>query len=199
MGILSSGVITLTAFFALFTEWKRISLALTQRSLIPPEMLSYSETPLSEEEIGMIKAAKAFIIKNPDEEVSQLLDEVQEPNNTEAEESSDENDMFIDEQHEALTPGITINDIAQLIGSNKTYVSRLVNSTFKMAFPDYLNNLRIDYAEEYILHHKYAKQSEIAEACGFPNASAFNNTFKKFTGMTPRIWLMTHDVKKKNN
>lgn len=210
MGILSSGVITLTAFFALFTEWKRISLALTQRSLIPPEMLSYSETPLSEEEILMIKKVNA----------NHLLEEDHEPSVPEsvpeAEEVDDESELEMpsEEHHEALlakfeevmigeqkflTPGITINDIAQLIGSNKTYVSRLVNSTFKMAFPDYLNNLRIDYAEEYILHHKDAKQSEIAEACGFPNASAFNNTFKKFTGMTPRIWLMTHDVKKKNN
>jgi len=99
-------------------------------------------------------------------------------------------DLIVTEQL-FLKQGIRISDIAAMLETNRTYVSRLVNNTYNMSFSDYMNTLRIDYAEQYLMHHKDAKQSDIAEACGFPNASAFNNVFKKITGVTPKVWLAT--------
>ena len=99
-------------------------------------------------------------------------------------------DLIVTEQL-FLKQGIRISDIASMLETNRTYVSRLVNNTYNMSFSDYINTLRIDYAEQYLMHHKDAKQSDIATACGFPNASAFNNVFKKITGVTPKIWLAT--------
>jgi AraC-like DNA-binding protein len=90
-----------------------------------------------------------------------------------------------------LQPGLSLQDVAQKLGTNKTYVSKLVNNTFNMGFPELLNILRVDYAEHYIMLHKDAKQSQIAEACGFFSASSFNNTFKHVTGMTPKMWMST--------
>lgn len=92
-----------------------------------------------------------------------------------------------------LEPGLTLNNVAERLHSNKTYISRLVNNSYNLAFPDLINTLRIDYAEQYIISHRGAKQSEIATACGFTSASSFNNIFKKVTGMTPKIWLATFD------
>ena len=100
-------------------------------------------------------------------------------------------DIIVTEQL-FLRQGIRITDIASMLETNRTYISRLVNSTYNMSFSDYINTLRIDYAEQYLLHHRDAKQSDIAAACGFPNASAFNNVFKKITGVTPKIWLATN-------
>ena len=88
-----------------------------------------------------------------------------------------------------LQPGLSIIEVADKLHSNKTYVSKLVNNTYNMGFPELLNTLRIDYAEQYILNHKEAKQDEIAEACGFLSASSFNSIFKKVKGMTPGAWL----------
>ena len=87
-----------------------------------------------------------------------------------------------------LQPSLSIVEIAEKLHSNKTYVSKLVNSSYHMGFPELLNALRIDYAEHYIINHPGAKQNEIAEACGFLNASAFNSIFKKMKGVTPRAW-----------
>lgn len=101
-------------------------------------------------------------------------------------------DLIVTEQL-FLKQGIRISDIASRLETNRTYVSRLVNNTYNMSFSDYINTLRIDYAEQYLLHHRDAKQSDIAEACGFPNASAFNNVFKKITGVTPKIWLASNN------
>ena len=92
-----------------------------------------------------------------------------------------------------LEPGLTLGDVAERLHSNKTYISRLVNNTYNMAFPDLINTLRVDYAEQFIVLHRDARQNEIATACGFTSASSFNNIFKKVTGMTPKIWLATFD------
>jgi len=99
-------------------------------------------------------------------------------------------DLIVSEQL-FLKQGVRLADIATMLDTNRTYVSRLVNNTYNMSFSDYINTLRIDYAEQYLLHHRDAKQTDIATACGFPNASAFNNVFKKITGVTPKIWLAT--------
>ena len=59
--------------------------------------------------------------------------------------------------------------------------------------------LRVDYAEQYILSHREARQDEIAEACGFLSASSFNTTFKKVTGMTPKVWIASMDRQSKQH
>lgn len=99
-------------------------------------------------------------------------------------------DLVVSEQL-FLQKGLKISDIATRLNTNRTYISRLVNNTYNMSFSDYINTLRIDYAEQYLIHNKGAKQTDIAAACGFPNASSFNNIFKKITGVTPKIWLAT--------
>ena len=90
-----------------------------------------------------------------------------------------------------LQPSLSLNDVADRLRTNKTYVSKLVNNTYNMGFPELLNTLRVDYAEQYITAHPEAKQEEIAKACGFLSASSFNNIFKKITGVTPKVWLVS--------
>ena len=71
----------------------------------------------------------------------------------------------------------------------------MVNNTYNLGFPELLNTLRVDYAEQYLLSHRDAKQEEVALACGFLSASSFNNIFKKITGVTPKVWLVSADRK----
>ncbi len=95
--------------------------------------------------------------------------------------------LMLDEQL-FLQSGLTLTDVADRLHSNKTYVSKMVNQTYNISFPEMLNILRIDYAEQYITSHRDANQEEIAKACGFLSASSFNSTFKRITGFTPRVW-----------
>ena len=94
-----------------------------------------------------------------------------------------------------LKQGIRVSDIATRLNTNRTYISKLVNETYDMSFSDYINNLRIEYSKQYLLTHTEVRQSDIASYLGFPNASAFNNIFKKKTGVTPKIWLVTNSQK----
>ena len=126
-----------------------------------------------------------------EEEEKTLGDELLKDNEAETEDEHDllprfrhimrENKLF-------LQANLTLGDVAEELHSNKTYISKLVNNTYNMGFPELVNTLRIDYAEQYILEHREAKQDEIATACGFTSASSFNNMFKKMTGMTPKEW-----------
>ena len=90
-----------------------------------------------------------------------------------------------------LEPGVTLQEVSMRLHTNKTYISRLVNSTYNLAFPDLVSALRIDFAQQYFREHPDARQDEVARACGFPGASPFNITFKKVVGMTPRVWIAT--------
>ena len=87
-----------------------------------------------------------------------------------------------------LQPGLTIGDIAERLHTNRNYVSRMVNQTYNLGFPEVLNILRIDYAEQFITNHRDMNQNEIAKACGFVSATYFNSTFKRITGYTPKVW-----------
>ena len=100
------------------------------------------------------------------------------------------------DEHMFLHPRLTLDDVADRLNSNKTYVSKLVNNTYNLGFPELINTLRIDYAEQYILSHREAKQDEIARSCGFLSASSFNTTFKKVTGMTPKVWIASMERQK---
>ena len=98
-----------------------------------------------------------------------------------------------------LYPRLSLGDVAERLNSNKTYVSKLVNNSFNLGFPELINTMRVDYAEQYIINNRHARQNEIAEACGFLSASTFNNTFKKVTGMTPKVWIAHYDRQQEIN
>ncbi|MBR6346917.1 MAG: helix-turn-helix transcriptional regulator [Bacteroidales bacterium] len=88
-----------------------------------------------------------------------------------------------------LQPSLSLGDVAVRLRSSKTIISKMVNETYRIGFPELLNTLRVDYAQQYLLGHRRAKQDEIAKQCGFLSASSFNNTFKRICGVTPKLWL----------
>lgn len=92
-----------------------------------------------------------------------------------------------------LQPGLSLSDVAEELGTNKTYLSRMVNKTYNLGFSELLNIMRVDYACEYIRRHPEAPQEKIARACGFFSASSFNTTFKRITGFTPKVWAARSD------
>lgn len=103
--------------------------------------------------------------------------------------------QLMTEEQLFLQPGLSLQDVANKLHTNKTYVSKLVNNNYNLGFPELVNILRVDYAEQYLLSHRDAKQSDVAIACGFQSASSFNIIFKKITGFTPKVWAASHDNK----
>lgn len=89
--------------------------------------------------------------------------------------------------------GLTVSDIAQMLNTNKTYVSVLVNLHFGMPFNDWINGFRVRYAARLLLEHPEMHLSDVADAAGFSGESSFFRIFKAVTGKTPGEWRSAKD------
>jgi AraC-like DNA-binding protein len=108
-------------------------------------------------------------------------------------------EKFMLEQKMYLRRDLSLSHAAEWLGVEKVKLNDYMERTYGMSFMNYLNMLRIDYAELYILGHGDVTQKDIALACGFSGASAFNTTFSKLTGVTPKIWKARYSEMAKRN
>lgn len=86
-----------------------------------------------------------------------------------------------------LKPGLHIDDVAALIGTNRTYVSQIMRRKFGKSFVDYVNDARIAHAKQLLLTTSLTL-GEVAVQSGFTSASTFCRTFKHLTGISPVAW-----------
>jgi AraC-like DNA-binding protein len=86
-----------------------------------------------------------------------------------------------------LNPSIALNDFAKKLDIAPCYVSQIINESFQQNFRDFVNKYRIEESKQLL-----SKQNQnlnilgIALDAGFNSKSAFNNAFKKQTGITPK-------------
>ena len=83
-----------------------------------------------------------------------------------------------------LNPQLKLSDVARQVGTNRTYLSRFFNQEKKMTFYDYVNNLRIEHAEE-LLRNTDLTLSAIADQSGFNSISTFRRVFATKQKCTP--------------
>lgn len=83
-------------------------------------------------------------------------------------------------------------NVAKKIGTNTSYLSKVINSHFGKNFNTYINDLRINYAivrlKNDVLFRSYSIQS-IAEEIGYKSADSFTKYFKKDTGLNPSFYI----------
>lgn len=77
-----------------------------------------------------------------------------------------------------LDPDLKIWDVARHLGSNRTYVSRAINSRFKQNFAAYVNGFRAKEARKLILEKPYITTEELVTACGFGSPASLSRAFK---------------------
>ena len=97
-------------------------------------------------------------------------------------------DRYLIGEQMFLKRDLTINSVADKLGVFKDELSDYISYRYDMSFQNYINMLRIGYAEKYLMSHDRATQNEIALECGFSGASSFNSAFSKKNGVTPKIW-----------
>ena len=104
--------------------------------------------------------------------------------------------IIFEEKEKYLKTGITVDSLAKKIKTNSSYLSKVVNTYKEKSFPNYLNDLRIDYALIRLLNDKKFRSynfSVIASDLGYNNEQAFANAFKKRTGTTLSTYLKEID------
>jgi AraC-like DNA-binding protein len=82
---------------------------------------------------------------------------------------------------------LRIIDLSEMLATNRTYISKLINEEFNMNFNEFVNNYRVETAKKYLSSPDFAmfKLEIIAEKSGFNSFSSFARVFKNITGTTP--------------
>ena len=99
-------------------------------------------------------------------------------------------------EHGYLNPSLTIEEIARVLNTNRTYVSKLVNLYFGMSFRDYLSSLRMDYAKQLMKDEPDASLDYIAVKSGLLSSTQFIRQFREVEGVTPTVWKATLRTKR---
>ncbi len=88
-------------------------------------------------------------------------------------------------------PDLKISTVAQKLGMHPHVVSQIINERLNKTFSELLNDYRISEFKARVTNVKYAHYSIIGIAfdVGYRSKSAFNEAFKKQTGLTPSGYL----------
>jgi AraC-like DNA-binding protein len=91
-----------------------------------------------------------------------------------------------------LQPDITINQLAKLCKTNRTYLSQLINEYYNVNFSTFINNLRIEEAKQILANPKEDVQLKtLYPILGFNSYTVFHDAFRKYIGVTPACFRQT--------
>ena len=88
-----------------------------------------------------------------------------------------------------LQPDLKITDVAHLLHTNRTYISRVLKEEMGTTFADFINRQRIDYACKLMQQQPQPPVNELARDSGFSSVSSFYRNFKLYKGCSPKDYL----------
>lgn len=98
------------------------------------------------------------------------------------------NNLHIDKAlrfiHEHYCEDINIQTLAENLGLNNNYFSKLFKKNTGMSPTTYINNLKLEKAK-FLLKHTNMKISEICDTIGYSDQFYFSRMFKKSTNLSP--------------
>ena len=101
---------------------------------------------------------------------------------------------YMEEQKPYLNSELKVQDIADALGTNRTYVSNCIRNQRGCSFSQFVNIYRIEYAQQLLRQHPDKKIAEVSMASGFSTESSFFRAFKAATGMAPKEWMTTKTI-----
>lgn len=90
--------------------------------------------------------------------------------------------------------GITLNELALQLCTNRTYLSAYIHSVYQVSFRDWITDLRIEYAKRTMRQQPQLKIQEISEQSGFLSFSHFIRTFNDKEGCSPARWRKSQTI-----
>lgn len=98
---------------------------------------------------------------------------------------------LIESKHLYQNPQLSLSDVAVLLETNQTLISKMVNQGFKMNFNDFINDYRTKAVIGLLQKGKHKNQTLLAISldCGFNSKTTFNRCFKKSTGKSPKEYI----------
>lgn len=97
----------------------------------------------------------------------------------------------IDYMHDNLHSRITIEELAEHVGLNSSYLSRLFKKETGVSVSEYIQQLKVDTAKNMLLYSDFTP-ARISSVLAFPDQSYFTQVFKKYAGVTPMKFRSMH-------
>ena len=88
-------------------------------------------------------------------------------------------------------PGLTIEDLAGALCTNRTYIAGYIKSVYHVTFREWIADLRIEYAKKMMSEHPEMTVGAISEASGFLSLSYFSRIFTEKESISPAKWKRT--------
>ena len=97
----------------------------------------------------------------------------------------------MESDHLYRRPDLTLTTLAEILGTNPSLLSKVINKKFNLNFNDYINGYRVEEVKKLMADEKYQQFNLLAIAydAGFNSKSTFNRAFKKVTGLNPKNFL----------
>jgi len=95
---------------------------------------------------------------------------------------------YFEREKPYLKPNVKILEIADALKTNKSYLSRIINSHFKKNFSQFINWYRVREAMDHFIKDNSIDIATMADKSGFKSLTTFNTSFTRYTGMTPGEW-----------
>lgn len=90
----------------------------------------------------------------------------------------------IDDERLYLQPGLTLAELAQQLGTNRTMLSKLVNEETGMPFAEFINRKRIAYVRRLETEHPELRKEDLAEQAGYTSMRSFYRNYHLYNDFT---------------
>ena len=88
-----------------------------------------------------------------------------------------------------LEEHLTMNDLIDIMHTNKNYLSEVIARSEYKSFYRLINTLRIEHACKIINNDTSVKLEQVAIESGFSSGSAFSQIFKRVMNVTPKEYI----------
>lgn len=127
----------------------------------------------------------------PDEQETLTLDNALSPeiNLSETQDLLDQRiQTFFDLHKIYLKPNLTIQDVAQAVGTNRTYISGHINQRYHLNFCTFVNHHRVDEAERILKQNPQSSMQQLADVCGFGSTDSLKRAVLNKSGLSFAEW-----------
>lgn len=97
---------------------------------------------------------------------------------------------YVEEQKPYLNQDLKIQDLANALSTNRSYISQTLNREFGTTFYAFINTYRVQHSVELMKEKPDLIVDYYANKSGFKSRSVYFAEFKKITGYTPYQFIM---------
>lgn len=92
------------------------------------------------------------------------------------------------EEKQYLMDQVTINDIAERLGTDRRNLSRFINDHYGINFSRWISEMRIEEAKRLMEEKNEESLEWVAQQTGFSSLSYFSKVFSQVVGVSPKKW-----------